>query len=224
MNRFSNKTEKYLYSRDVFRKKHQTDFLKLKGDINLLITSTNELVASLTLFFSGKDLRAIENGFYYGDLVVSYCRSHFIISDLLLGGELVEATTLLRKQMELISRLNELSKGVDIENLIRKTPNLKNLKTGLRKLYALYSEITHSASPEIMQILGMEEYEGKMYTVLYPQFQENSYIGLQHQTVCALEFYTWCVNFLVDNFQDYKDYYDAMLFKTSIEKYQEIYK
>jgi len=221
--KFNSKAEKYIYSRDTYRKKHEHDFLSYDGETNNLVIHINELVASLTLFFSGKNLRKIENGLYYGDLVVSYCRSHFIISDLLVGGELVEAGTLIRKQMELLSRLNELSKGVEVEKLIKKTPNLKNLKSEIRRFYSDYSEIAHSASPEIMQLLGSKDIDDKTYTVLYPEFQENSFVVLQHHAGCSFEFYIWCVNFLTDNFQEYDDSTDTDLFKIAFDTQEKIF-
>lgn len=156
---FSSKAEKYLYSRDHFRKVAQHEFLKFNDEANILVASVNELVASLTLFVSGKSFREIDNGLYLADLMVSFCRSHFIASDLLLGGELVEGAVIVRKQIELLARLNEIANGLDIDRLIRKTPNIKHLKTGLNRLYSDYSEISHSASPKVMELLGRKEYE-----------------------------------------------------------------
>lgn len=102
---FSSKAEKYLYSRDHFRKLAQHEFLKFNDEANLLVASINELVASLTLFVSGKSFREIDNGLYLADLMVSFCRSHFIASDLLLGGELVEGAVIVRKQIELLAKM-----------------------------------------------------------------------------------------------------------------------
>ena len=113
---FETKAEKYLYSRDHFRKLSQHEFLNFNSEANLLVASVNEMVASLTLFLSEKDLRSIDNGLYMGDLMVSFCRSHFIATDLILGGELVEGAVIVRKQIELIARLNEITNGLDVEN------------------------------------------------------------------------------------------------------------
>jgi dsDNA-specific endonuclease/ATPase MutS2 len=110
--------------------------------------------------------REIDNGLYLADLMVSFCRSHFIASDLILGGELVEAAVIVRKQMELLARLNELSAGLDIDKLVRRTPNIKHLKTSLNRLYSEYSEISHSASPKVMQILGRKELEEGIFRLL----------------------------------------------------------
>lgn len=219
---FSTKAEKYLFSRDTFRLKHQKDLFTNSKEVNLLFASVNELVASLTLFVSGKDLRNIPDGFYRGDLIISFCRTHFIISDLLLGGEIIEVSTLIRKQMELLSRLNELSNGFEVEKLIKKTPNLNNLKTDLKKFYSIYSEIAHSASPDIMQVLGEKEIDNKIFTILYPEFQKNIFTAIQHNVVCAFEFYFWCKNFYIDNFLDYIEDNDSLIFEIANEQLKKI--
>ena len=221
---FTSKAKKYLYSRDHFRKLAQHDFLKFNDEANLLVASVNELVASLTLFVSGKNLAEIGNGLYLGDLMVSFCRSHFIAVDLLLGGELVEGAVIVRKQIELLARLNEISSGLDIARLIRKTPNIKHLKTGLYRLYSEYSEISHSASPKVMELLGRKDYENGVFTPLYPEFQENSYVSMQHLVISALEYYVWCVNFFNDNFEGYDSTIDTIIFQKALEQHEKTYK
>lgn len=219
----SSKAEKYIYSRDHFRKLAQHNFLAFNKHTNLLVASINELVTSMTLFVSGKSFRGIENGLYLADLMVSFCRSHFIASDHILGGELVEGAVIVRKQMELLARVNELSAGLDIDKLVRRTPNIKHLKTSLNRLYSEYSEIAHSASPKVMQILGRKELEGGTYTPLYPEFQENAYVSMQHLVMTALEYYVWCANFLIDNFPEYDATYDSVLFNIAYEQHQKVF-
>lgn len=221
--KFSSKTEKYIHSRDHFRKIAQHDFLAFNDHANLLITSTNELVASLTLFTSGKSFREIENGLYLANLMVSFCRSHFIASDLILGGELVEGAVIIRKQMELVARLNELSSDLSVDKLVRRTPNIKHLKSGIKKLYSEYSEISHSASPKVMQFLGRKELEQGIFTPVYPEFQDNAYAAMQHLTMIALEYYIWCSNFLLDNFTEYDTTYDSIVFNTVYEQLQKAF-
>lgn len=219
----SSKAEKYIHSRDHFRKLAQHNFLAFNEHANLLVASINELVASMTLFASGKRFREIDNGLYLADLMVSFCRSHFIASDLILGGELVEAAVIVRKQMELLARLNELSAGLDIDKLVRRTPNIKHLKTGLNRLYSEYSEISHSASPKVMQILGRKDLEEGSFTPVYPEFQENAYVSMQHLVMSALEYYVWCANFLIDNFPEYDATYDSLLFNKAYEQHQKVF-
>lgn len=219
----SSKAEKYIHSRDHFRKLAQHNFLAFNKHASLLVASINELVASMTLFASGKRFREIDNGLYLADLMVSFCRSHFIASDLILGGELVEAAVIVRKQMELLARLNELSAGLDIDKLVRRTPNIKHLKTGLNRLYSEYSEISHSASPKVMQILGRKDLEEGTFTPVYPEFQENAYVSMQHLVMSALEYYVWCANFLIDNFPEYDATYDSLLFNKAYEQHQKVF-
>jgi hypothetical protein len=219
----SSKAEKYIYSRDHFRKRAQHNFLSFNEHANLLVALINELVASMTFSVSGKSFREIENGLYLADLMVSFCRSHFIASDLILGGDLVEGAVIIRKQIELLARVNELSAGLDIDKLERRTPNVKHLKTGLNRLYSEYSEIAHSASPKVMQILGRTEFDECTYTPLYPEFQENAYVSMQHLVGTALEYYVWCANFLIDNFPEYDVTYDAVLFNKAHEQLQKVF-
>jgi hypothetical protein len=219
----ASKAENYIHSRDHFRKLAQHNFLAFNEHANLLVALINELVASMTLFVSGKSFREIDHGLYLADLMVSFCRSHFIASDLILGGELVEAAVIVRKQMELLARLNELSAGLDIDKLVRRTPNIKHLKTGLNRLYSEYSEISHSASPEVMQILGRKELEEGTFTPVYPEFQENAYVSMQHLVMTALEYYIWCANFLIDHFPEYDSTYDSVLFSKTYEQHQKVF-
>jgi hypothetical protein len=220
----SSQAEKYNYSRDHFRKLAQHKFLAFNEHSNLLITLINELVASITLFVSGKSFREIKNGIYLADLMVSFCRSHFIASELIIGGELVEGAVIVRKQMELLARVNELSAGLDIDRLVKRTPNIKHLKTGLNRLYSEYSKISHSANPKIMQILGRKELEGVTYTPLYPEFQENAYVSMQHLVMTVLEYYVWCANFLIENFPEYDATFDSVLFKQAYEQHQKVFR
>lgn len=165
---FKTNVENYLYSRDHFRRVAQNDFLRFNPNANDIVAISGEIVSSIILFYSGKCIRNITNGLYIGDLIVSFCRSHFISTDLILGGELVEASVILRKQMELIARLNECMENVDIESLIKRTPNVKHLKTTIKRMYADYSEIAHSASPNSISILGRIEHEGKILPPCIP--------------------------------------------------------
>ncbi|MFQ2329830.1 hypothetical protein ACK32Q_10075 [Aeromonas dhakensis] len=220
---FQNKSEEYLFSRKHFRKLAKIKFLAFNEHAGQLITSSHELVANLTLFVSGKNFRDIENGLYVADLMISFCRSHFIAIDLIFAGELVEAALIIRKQMELIARLNQLSEGLDIETIIRKTPNMKHFKGSIKRLYSEYSEISHSASPKVMQLLGRIDMGEGMYTPLYPEFHENGYAAMQHLILVVVEYYRWCATFLAKNFTDYDAAHHSSLLKTILDNHQKVF-
>ena len=41
-------------------------------------------------------------------LVVSFMRAHYVVNELIIYSEIIEASTLMRKQLELIARLKEI--------------------------------------------------------------------------------------------------------------------
>lgn len=178
-------TEKYLVSREGFREIAIRKFLETDPDAVLRIALANGIVASLAWSLSGRDLTQIPNGLYIGDLIVSFGRTHFIAMEHIVQIELIEAKTLLRKQMELLARLHEISK----DNYSKaKTPNVTHLPAQIKQLYGDYSGTAHSSSPEHMILLGRLPEAGNTYTPLYPIFDENAYVALQHACLISLEF------------------------------------
>lgn len=63
-------------------------------------------------------------------LIVSFIRTQLIVSEHILNSELIEATVLERKQLELIARLSEIDKKAKnketLNKLKGKTPNIGN--------------------------------------------------------------------------------------------------
>jgi hypothetical protein len=137
------------------------------------------------------------------DLIVSFTRTHFIVMDLIVCGELIEAATLQRKQFELVARLNEIREAKSIESLLKKTPNLTTLRTRIKKLYGEYSKISHSASPLPLQLLGRIPTQEGEVTVVYPIFSENAYVALNHAAVTVFEYYYWAHEFFSRHINTY---------------------
>ena len=71
-------------------------------------------------FASDKSLKHVENGDYFSKLIVSFTKTHFILYGLIICNELIDASSLFRKQLELVSRLVELDRYIDISKLIKK--------------------------------------------------------------------------------------------------------
>jgi hypothetical protein len=180
--------EKYLSHRAIFRERAKAAFFANNSKAADLLDAMSELVSATTLFLSGKDLSATSQRLYLSDLLVSFCRSHFIAADLVVHTELIEAATLIRKQMELMARVQELSKSMTIEELLRRTPNVRHLASQLRRLYDEYSRIAHSADPETLRLLGTTHSEGRSYTPVYPEFDPNAYVALNHLGWLCVEF------------------------------------
>jgi hypothetical protein len=144
------------------------------------------------------------------------------VADLLVQGELIEAATLLRKQMELVSRLNELGTAIDIEELIGRTPNIKHLREDLRRMYGEYSEVAHSSHPRSLQFLGTIEKDGREYTQLYPVFHENLHAGLSHLVLVTAEFFRWTTTFYQRNFPEYVQDSDRAIVETLVHCFREV--
>jgi hypothetical protein len=206
--------ERYIRCRKAFREKAANDFLTKRPRANLLVATATELVANLTYFSTDKDIRPIKNGHYINDLIASFCRSQFAAADFVIYGELVEAATIIRKQMELLARLKELSAGEALEDLIGDTPNVRHLMPNLRKLYGEYSAIAHSSTPQKLQLLGEVEKDGLTYTPLYPLFDENAYVALNHLIILTFEFALWAMDFYRRELAGYDSGYDEDLFKS----------
>ena len=187
--------EVYLRTRKVYRKKTRQDFFKNKKGSEELLSSLGMLLSDLIYFGSKKHIYHINNGVYTSDLLVSYVRTHFTIVDLMLIGELGESSVLFRKQLELIARIKEIEITDDIESLIRKNPKITHLNEKIKPLYGIYSEIAHSASPKILELLGRHDGDGGEYTNVFPEFQENSYVLFQHITILTYEFYLCAISF-----------------------------
>lgn len=217
------KCQKYISSRNSFREIAKNNFFDKNPQISNLIEAINSYVATVMLDLSGKNFRSLENGLYIGDLIVSFTRTHFIVVDLILYSELLEAATLMRKQMELLARLNELKSSKDPSLLLNKTPNLSMLSTQLKRLYSDYSEIAHSANPEKLSLLGKTLHDEKRYTTVYPQFDENSYVALQHLILSVFEYFLWAHVFFKENNFGHDIKSSEKWLNETVEVYEEIY-
>lgn len=196
---------KYLYSRRHFREAARGEFFAASPYAMRFVETMNEYVAGVVLSMSGQNFAAVANPQYICDLMVSFTRTHFIVVDLIVCSELIEAATLLRKQFELLARLNELATAESLDELLERTPNLRALKTDLKRLYGEYSRISHSAHPEPLTLLGESVREDGHWTPVYPHFQKNAYVALQNAFVTTVEYHAWADPFLMTHL----DAYDA---------------
>ena len=90
---------------------------------------------------------------YQISLVISFVRTHFIINDMIMEGDLIEAFTLIRKNFESLTRLHEIDSN-PLLKLLKKTPNVINFfKEGGKKLYPTLSEIAHFGTPGVGELL-----------------------------------------------------------------------
>jgi hypothetical protein len=220
---FKSQAHKYEASREAFRSKARHDFLSFHEDSNELIITLNEIVARHMFFASEKSLKHVENGDYFSKLIVSFTRTHFILYDLTICNELIDASVLFRKQLELVSRLVELDSNIDISKLIKKTPNVKHLEFDLNRHYTDYTQLAHSSVSDKMELLGRAKGESGYFTAVFPEFDENSYVSFRHLFLLVTQYHYWITEKYSVWFTDYDKQIDCSLFTRSYKAFNNIF-
>jgi hypothetical protein len=177
--------------RETFKtKESDTDSglrILIDGQIAGLEAWMSEPVAALTT----------ETSYQIG-LCASFVRSHFIINDLILCGDIIEAATLVRKQLESLARLNELDQ-LPLSNLHGRTPNISSVfRHGEGRMYGTLSEVAHFSTPRVSELMHVIENGDRIGPSLQPVFTEHCFACFDmHHFVCAY-FLAWIVPKLVE--------------------------
>jgi len=130
---------------------------------NTLRIMVDGLVASLQDKLS-QPIEKVDSGISYQiGLVTSYVRTHFIVTDLILNGDLVEAVTLIRKQLESVARLNELDQR----------------------------PVAHFSKPRVSELMHVIQDGDRMGPSLYPAFTVHSFACLDMHHFVAIYFLAW---------------------------------
>jgi len=106
-------------------------------------------------------------------LAVSFMRTHICACEHIFHSENIEATTLLRKQLELIARMHEVEVK-DLAKIYDKVPNISFARP-LNVLYGQMSKVAHNADMGSLDMLGylMDDEKHKRFC-LYPIYNENT--------------------------------------------------
>lgn len=169
-------------------------------DIRLLRNQIDMLIAGLVTTVDKPIAGVNEPASYQISLSASYIRSHFLINNLIIEGNLQEASTLMRKQIESVARMNELD-SKPLARLLKKTPNVGNFfKHGEGQMYGALSEAAHFGQPRISELLTVMEdtLRGIATVSVYPSYNQNAHTCFQMQHATALCFYGWIVAKLHD--------------------------
>ena len=146
--------EKFAFQSNKWREKVKEEYEKNESEIHHAFRKTIDgLIILIMDNVFGKYDKPSEKFLYQLNLTVSYVRTHFIINDLVLNGDIIEAYTIIRKQLEKLTRLNELD-SKPIGKLLRKTPNVLNLFGEAGKgIYPEFSETAHFSHPRVSEFL-----------------------------------------------------------------------
>jgi hypothetical protein len=140
----------------------------------------------------------------------SFLRTHYLITDLILDGDLVEAIVLIRKQLESLARLHELD-SKPLEKLKGKVPNINNvLKRSSGKMYGDLSEVAHMSTPRVTELLEVIEHGDLIGPSLLPVYANRSRACFEMNCFVAVYFIGWLIEKLTlwypgyDNKKDWK--------------------
>lgn len=139
---------------------------------------------------------------YQITLSVSFIRTHFLVSDMIRNGDVVEAFVLVRKQLESLARLNELD-SKHLARLHKKTPNIQNaLKGGAGRIYGDLSEIAHFSTPRVAEFLNVVERGPAIGSSLLNVYSERAVACMDMCQFIALYFQMWTLDKLKEWYPD----------------------
>ena len=136
--------------RDNSRKKAQDELLKKHPQLTSLFNQMGQLVMFLNdkPTYDDKDKHQLP-------LAVTFIRLHYSIVDFLLCCDVIEASVLLRKQVEIIARYHEVENGCDIKEKSR--PDVSEIPIeSIRRINGKLSSIAHFSKRENYYLLGYE--------------------------------------------------------------------
>ena len=199
-------------ARDAYRQKEPEQHNVFRITLDGLIVRTSKQL--LNKFDNTTDKIS-----YQLSLSASFVRTHFIINDMILNGDLIEAFTLIRKQLEALTRLHEIDEK-PLLKLLKKTPNVINLfGEGGKKLYPTLSEIAHSATPRVGELLTIETFDdGRTGPSLHPAYNIDALACYDRHAYVSIYFVFWFIEFLKKIYgESYKSDIDEKTFYTMIK-------
>ena len=206
-------SETFAFQYNESREKVKEEYEKNESEIHHAFRKTIDgLIILIMDNVFGKYDDPSEKFLYQLNLTVSYVRTHFIINDLVLNGDIIEAYTLIRKQLEKLTRLNELD-SKPIGKLLLKTPNVLNLFGEAGKgIYPELSETAHFSHPRVSEFLSFESKDGKKGPSLFPSYKKSAIICYDRNAYVTLYFVSWLIDFVKEINPRYNNQKDVETF------------
>lgn len=205
------------------REKSSEEYRKKETDAEIFIRIVIDgLMVRLAHNMKKKIKNTNEKISYQISLSASYVRTHFIINDMILHSDLVEANTLIRKQLESLTRLHELD-AKPLQKLTRKTPNVINtFKAMGKQTYPLLSEIAHFASPKAVELLNVMEQEGDLIgPSMIPIYTDAAHGCFDMQALVSLYFLFWFIGKQKEFYEAFDGKAEERLLLTAFKKARE---
>lgn len=195
--------------REQFRRIEQNEDnifrILVDGQLGLLAKKMTSKVESTTPAIS-----------YQIGISASFIRTHFLVADFILNGDLVEAIVLIRKQLESLARLHELDSN-PFQKLTGKVPNIQNvLKCGAGRMYGELSEVAHFSTPRVIKLLHVAERGELIGPSLLPVHTESGKACFDMEHFVVVYFIAWMVEKLPGWYPGYDNSNDRELLGDTI--------
>lgn len=165
-------------SKSIIARDHSFERYKLEEskieNLTDIRTLTDGLILKISKRFYSVPPILNDNISYQIGLCASFLRTHFLINDLIMSGDIIEATILIRKQLESSIRFSELEKKA-MAQLHKKTPNVNNQTKGnIKDLYSRLSEVAHFSTTDVVNLISKLNEEGNINTAnIFPNFSSD---------------------------------------------------
>lgn len=128
---------------------------------------------------------------YQLSLCTSLIRCHFIVNDLLMKGNIIEAVTLVRRQLEGLARLYELDQS-PVEKIEGQAPRVtRAVGSYVGRLYGLLSEITHFSRARVGDFLSVDSDGDLIGPSPFPKFQEEAFACFDRHAYVSFMVASW---------------------------------
>ncbi|TRX23637.1 hypothetical protein [Flavobacterium franklandianum] len=196
-------------TRAIVKKAFETNETEVHYSFRITLDGLINLVAKKLV---GKYEEPTKEFLYQLNIAISYIRSHYIINELILSGDLIEAYTLIRKQLEKLTRLHEID-SLPLKILIGQTPKVNNVfKEVAKVLYRELSEVAHFGKPKVSQLISFRTSDGKNGPSLFPTYKESALICYDKNAFVALYFTHWLIEFTIKHNKEYESEEDENTF------------
>jgi hypothetical protein len=195
----------YLAEREAARARVRDELRRAFPGLEQLLALVNEYVVhSQEIIYRSRF--GGEHAEYIRELVISFTRSHFIAQDLLWNGEILEASTLLRRQLEIVARLIEIARGR--RRSLAKTPLARQELEALgdkhcgpesQSIYQDLCNLAHPSGADFALPLGSAGPDG--LPPKHPGIDENLIRVFRWLCFSAIEFERWAMDFRSENCQ-----------------------
>lgn len=105
----------------------------------------------------------------------TYIRSYYLISELIMKGYDLEAITLMRRSLEILSRIADLDKS-EKQELPEKMPKMSSAINEAVRLYGDLSKIAHNQPSSTSEFVFFQKEDGRIGASLHPVHDDKLYL------------------------------------------------